>query len=104
MRQLRIFVNGLEAALLTEHARNSYELSYRDGYEGLSISLTLPKRKDPYVFNAFPNFFEGLLPEGIMLENLLRTKKIDRDDYLSQLAAVGSDLVGGITVKEIPKK
>jgi serine/threonine-protein kinase HipA len=48
-------------------------------------------------------FFDGLLPEGVQLEGLLKIKKIDRKDYLSQLIAVGADMVGVVTVKEIPE-
>ena len=44
-------------------------------------------------------FFEGLLPEGIMLEGLLRYAKIDKNDYFSQLIQVGHDLVGNVTVE-----
>jgi len=53
-----------------------------------------------YIFDRFPPFFDGLLPEGLLLEGLLRLRKIDKFDYLSQLMAVGSDLVGAVTVQE----
>ena len=56
-----------------------------------------------YTFNKFPPFFEGLLPEGIQLEGLLKLNKIDRNDLFSQLIAVGDDVVGAVTVKEITK-
>jgi serine/threonine-protein kinase HipA len=35
------------------------------------------------------------------LEALLRIRKIDRDDLFGQLVAVGADLVGAATVREI---
>ena len=54
-----------------------------------------------YKFDKFPPFFDGLLPEGIQLEGLLKIRKIDKNDLLSQLIAVGEDLVGVVTVKEI---
>ena len=54
-----------------------------------------------YKFDKFPPFFDGLLPEGIQLEGLLKIRKIDKNDLLSQLIAVGEDLVGAVTVKEI---
>ena len=54
-----------------------------------------------YVFPAFPAFFEGLLPEGMMLESLLRKFKLDHTDYFGQLIQVGHDLVGAVTVEEI---
>ena len=61
----------------------------------------MPTNQKVYNFNNFPPFFDGLLPEGIQLEGLLKLKKIDRGDYFSQLIAVGEDTVGAVTVKEI---
>ncbi len=102
MRQAHIFVNKTFAAILIEHEINKkYEVTYTNGYNGNPISLTLPVRAQPYFFSFFPPFLEGLLPEGLQLEALLRQKKIDANDYFSQLVAVGNDLVGAISVKEI---
>ena len=55
--------------------------------------------KKKFSFDGFPPFFEGLLPEGIMLEGLLRQLKIDANDYFSQLLATGKDLIGAVTVE-----
>jgi serine/threonine-protein kinase HipA len=35
------------------------------------------------------------------LEGLLKIKKIDKNDHFSQLMAVGEDMVGAVTVREI---
>ena len=99
MKKAVVFVNGIKAAELIEHDSKSYEIKYFEEFKGHPISLTLPIRKESYFFNHFPSFFEGLLPEGSMLEALLRTRKIDRDDLFSQLIALGEDLVGHTTVR-----
>ena len=102
MRKAKIFVKGVEAGTLTEVKRdNEYVFEYLDKYEGLEISRTMPSDVRVYKFNNFPPFFDGLLPEGIQLEGLLKIRKIDKNDFLSQLIAVGDDLIGVITVKEI---
>ncbi len=102
MRKAKIFVKGLEAGTLTEVNRdNEYVFEYLDKYEGLEISRTMPSDVRVYKFNKFPPFFDGLLPEGIQLEGLLKIRKIDKNDFFSQLIAVGDDLIGVITVKEI---
>ena len=62
----------------------------------------MPVRSEPYIFEEFPPFFDGLLPEGLQLEGLLKQKKIDRDDKFSQLLAVGADTVGAVSVEEAP--
>ncbi len=77
----------------------SYSVTYREGYVGPAISLTLPVRAEPYLFFEFPPFFDGLLPEGVQLEGLLFAGKFDEHDYLGQLLAVGKDLVGAVSVE-----
>lgn len=101
MRQARVFVNGLPAGILTENNAQDYRFTYDLTYLGAPISLTMPVRHQPYLFNGFPSFFEGLLFEGVMLDALLRHYKLDKDDYFSQLVLAGEDLVGAVTVQEI---
>jgi serine/threonine-protein kinase HipA len=101
MRKARIVLHGIPAGTLEEHAMGKqYAFRYFQDYSGPPISLTLPLRKEEYMFDSFPPFFEGLLPEGVQLEALLRQNKIDRHDLFSQLVAVGNDLVGATTVQE----
>jgi serine/threonine-protein kinase HipA len=101
MRKARIFVRGVEAGTLTELKQGKeYVFEYLNEYDGMEISRTMPANVKVYQFDEFPPFFDGLLPEGIQLEGLIKIRKIDKYDYLSQLIAVGEDLVGVVTVKE----
>jgi len=102
MRTAEVFVQNVKAGIFKEIEKGTqYEFQYDEKYKGLPVSLTMPIGKQPYRFDKFPAFFEGLLPEGIQLEGLLRIRKIDRHDLFSQLAAVGEDMVGAVTVREI---
>ena len=102
MRKAKIFVRGIEAGTLTELIQGKeYVFEYLNEYDSTEISLTMPTNIRIYKFDKFPPFFDGLLPEGIQLEGLLKIRKIDKNDFLSQLIAVGEDLVGAVTVKEI---
>ena len=102
MRKAKVLVNGTEAGILSEIRQGAqYVFEYVDGYNGPEISRTMPLDQKKYSFDKFPPFFDGLLPEGIQLEGLLKIKKIDKNDFFSQLLAVGEDLVGVVTVKEI---
>jgi len=102
MRKAKIFVRGVEAGTLTELRQGKeYVFEYLNEYDGMAISRTMPTNVRVYQFDKFPPFFDGLLPEGIQLEGLLKIRKIDKNDLLSQLMAVGEDLVGVVTVKEI---
>jgi serine/threonine-protein kinase HipA len=102
MREALVLMHGVAAAVLTEgDDRREYRLTYRAGYEGPPVSLALPVRVECYMFDAFPPFGDGLLPEGLQLEALLRAVKLDRDDHFAQLLAVGGDLVGAVTVESL---
>lgn len=101
MRKARVFVHGMEAGILQEQENGKYQFQYQADYQGAPVSLTMPIKKRIYDFQQFPPFFEGLLPEGPMLEALLRKKKIDRNDFFSQLITVGQDVVGAVTIEEI---
>jgi serine/threonine-protein kinase HipA len=59
----------------------------------------MPVADRQFGYTSFPPFFDGLLPEGFLLESLLRDRKLDRGDNFGQLLAVGADMVGAVTVE-----
>ena len=102
MRKAKVFVNYMEAGILTElNFGNKYVFEYTEGYSGMPVSLTMPLSDKVHEFSSFPPFFEGLLPEGHQLEGLLKFGKVDRNDFFAQLLAVGDDMLGNVTVKEV---
>ena len=102
MKKAEVFVHGKKAGILEEIERGKdYRFSYYKDYSGEPVSLTMPVDGRIYGYTGFPPFFDGLLPEGVQLESLLRMRKIDKNDHFSQLLAVGNDMVGSVTVKEL---
>lgn len=102
VRSAQVEVNNIAAGTLTEVQRGSaYIFRYSDEYDGPAVSLTMPTTTREYTFDSFPPFFDGLLPEGVQLDALLRLNKIDRNDLFAQLTAVGGDLVGAVTVRPL---
>ena len=101
MREALIKIHNIRAGILKEENQRHYVFQYDLGYQGPPISLTMPVREEGYEFESFPPFFDGLLPEGIQLEGLLKKYKIDKNDYFQQLLATGLDLVGAVTIEKI---
>ena len=102
MRKAQVYFSGELAGIIEEVEKNKrYKFAYESGYAGDPVSLTMPVKKSEYIFEGFPPFFDGLLPEGVMLEGLVRRLKIDSNDLFGQLMAVGHDMVGAVTVEEI---
>lgn len=102
MKRAKVFVDGKESGILTEiELGKNYIFEYFEEYGGSQVSRTMPVNQKRFSFDSFPPFFDGLLPEGFQLDGLLKFGKIDRNDLFSQLMAVGSDLVGNVTIEEI---
>lgn len=101
MRKALIKIHNKKAGIFIEESQQHYLFQYNKEYDGPPISLTMPVRDEVYAYENFPPFFEGLLPEGIQLEGLLKKYKIDKYNYFKQLLVSGLDLVGAVTVENI---
>jgi serine/threonine-protein kinase HipA len=91
--KLIIHVGSPRAGTL-EQRPNGYRFAYEPDYKGPPVFLGIPVAQGSREWDAFPPPFDGLLPEGQLLEQLLVTRKLDRSDKWGQLAAVGGDLTG----------
>ena len=100
MRKAKVFNHGILAGFLIASDDGKYEFVYENNYQGSPVSLTMPVASKTFVFNKFPPFFDGLLPEGDRLEALLKSAKIDRHDLFAQIVVVGGDTVGSVTIGE----
>ncbi|MFI5140631.1 MAG: HipA N-terminal domain-containing protein [Sphingobacteriales bacterium] len=101
MRKAKVLVNGIDAGILEETDNGLYQFTYHHQYNNAPVSLTMPLGTGIYEFEQFPSFFEGLLPEGVMLDGLLRKHKLDKNDLFGQLVQVGHDLVGAVTIEAL---
>lgn len=101
MRQGEIWVNNQLAGVLTEDD-NGYHFKYQQEYleqeKVLPVSLTLPLQKDPFHSeNLFP-FFDGLIPEGWLLDIAHKNWKLNPRDRMGLLLAACKDCIGNISV------
>lgn len=101
MKRAEIFQQASPAGILEELDGGRWRFTYAGGYAGEPVSLTMPVAQAVHEFDRFPPAFEGLLPEGIQLEAMLRRYKLDRTDLFGQLIVAGQDLVGSLSVKEV---
>ncbi len=107
MRQGRVFCNRIAAGVITEDERG-YTFAYDEAYLNLPdvqpVSLTLPLRKEPYNNNVLFSFFDGLIPEGWMLNIAERNWKINRRDRMALLLTCCRDCIGNVSVVSINTK
>jgi len=88
-----------------EEAPDGYRFIYDTGYLASPgtrpISLTLPKRPEPYTSEVLFPFFFGLLAEGILKDTQRRKLMLDENDHFGRLLKTAhSDTVGAVTVAE----
>jgi serine/threonine-protein kinase HipA len=101
MRQGRVFFNNIPAGIITENDQG-YIFAYDEAYLSLPdaqpVSLTLPLRQEPYINNVMFSFFDGLIPEGWMLNIAERNWKINRRDRMALLLTCCRDCIGNVSV------
>jgi serine/threonine-protein kinase HipA len=101
VREANVYNFGIYAGKLLDIGDGTFRFVYDKQYFGPPISLTMPVTQGEFSYVHFPPFFDGLLPEGMLLEALLKNAKIDRKDLFLQLVTVGKDLVGSVTVEAV---
>lgn len=94
---LNIFVGETLAGKLLREG-GQYAFQYESSYLGPPVFLGWDLAKSRREWNTFPAAFDSLLPEGVLLDQLLIKRKLDRGDKWGQLIAVGLDLTGFVSV------
>lgn len=99
-----VFFGSKRAGLLTKKT-GGYEFVYDGDYlaepQAAPISLSMPLRREPFASKELFPFFEGLLPEGWLLDLTCAVAKIDKDDRFSLLLKTGEDPVGAVSVRPV---
>lgn len=85
-----------------------YEFAYKPEYlqdpDAMPISLAMPLTETPYESPTLFPFFDGMLPEGWLLELTCTSAKIDKNDKFHLLLHTGKDPIGAISVRPADKE
>lgn len=102
MRQGKVFYGDHLAGIITETNEGEYEFKYDDGYvenhPDEFITFTMPVRKKLYKDKRLFPFFEGLIPEGWLLDIASQTWKINKNDRMGLLLACCQNCIGAVSV------
>ena len=104
MRQAKIYRKGTLAGLLTEDGGEYtfvYDSDYLASPSPVAISLTLPLQKEAYKSPVLFPFFDGLIPEGWLLDVALRNTDISVLDRMSLLLLCCKECIGSVSVVTI---
>jgi len=101
MRKADVLMHGIPAGVL-EETEDGYRFHYLRDYlsnpNAKPISLTLPLTDKIYFDKRLFPFFDGLIPEGWLLNIAEQTWKIDPRDRMALLLACCRDCIGAASV------
>ena len=103
LRQACVFVRDRFAGMIQETDegyRFTYDSLYLNTPMACAVSLTLPLRNEPYCSHTLFPFFDGLIPEGWLLNVVSRNWKIDQKDRFGLLMVACHDCIGIVSIRE----
>ena len=101
MRSCKVFYGEQLAGRLVENDEGyqfTYEGNYLQNAEARPVSLTLPLSERPYTSNILFPFFDGLIPEGWLLDITVEVWKIDPRDRMKLLMTCCRDCIGAVSI------
>ena len=102
-RTAYVYVRGDFAGLLSETDAGysfQYDGEYLQNSHASPVSLTLPLREEPYASKTLFAFFDGLIPEGWLLDMVSRNWKISQSDRFGLLLVACKDCIGNVSIQE----
>ena len=101
-RTAYVYVREIFAGILKE-TDYGYSFAYDDDYlksaNPTAVSLTLPLQEEEYTSKTLFSFFDGLIPEGWLLNIVSHNWKIDRKDRFGLLLVACKDPIGNVRIR-----
>jgi serine/threonine-protein kinase HipA len=105
MRKAAVYYKEFLAGILTETDDGDYTFEYDEKYviehPKESITLTMPVRSKTYTEKRLFPFFEGLIPEGWLLDIASKNWKINQNDRMGLLLACCQNCIGAVSIQPI---
>ena len=107
MKRGKVYYKNILAGIISETNEGEYVFQYDNqyvkDYPNDFITFTMPVREDPYTENRLFPFFEGLIPEGWLLDIASKNWKINQSDRMGLLLACCQNCIGAVSVEPIPE-
>jgi len=101
MRRGKVFYKEKLAGIIKEDANGVsfvYDKDFLKKENAKPVSLTMPLSEEPYTDKVMLPFFDGLIPEGWLLEIAEQNWKINPRDRMGLLLAFCKDTIGAVSV------
>jgi serine/threonine-protein kinase HipA len=107
MRKAKVFMHTDWAGILKED-EEGYHFRYRDVYlkkdNAEPVSLTLPLQEKPFQDKVLFPFFDGLIPEGWLLNIAERNWKLSARDRMGLLLKTCHDCIGAVSIEPMEEE
>ncbi len=107
MRRGRVYYKEHLAGIITETNDGEYVFQYDELYvkdhPDDFITFTMPPTNTSYTDKQLFPFFEGLIPEGWLLDIASKNWKINQNDRMGLLLACCQSCIGAVSVEPIPE-
>jgi serine/threonine-protein kinase HipA len=101
-KSAKVYLHNNFAGLLTETDKG-YQFVYDENYlqssNAFAISKTFPVQKAAYTSNVLFPFFDGLIPEGWLLDLAETNWKLNSRDRFGLLLACCKNCIGAVSVQ-----
>lgn len=98
-----VYIRDAFAGVLKE-TDNGYSFKYNGEYlrskNPSPVSLTLPLQEKEYSSKTLFPFFDGLIPEGLLLKIVTENRKISSKDRFGILLVACKDAIGNVKILE----
>ena len=105
MRQGNVYYKDTLAGNIVETAEGNYVFTYDayyvTHYPKQFITFSMPVKTEAYTSDRLFPFFEGLIPEGWLLEIATKNWKIKANDRMGLLLACCQNCIGAVSVVPI---
>ncbi len=104
MRKALVKIDSITAGWLTlndDGYRFEYDKIYLSNPDARPVSLKLPIQEMPFTSNVLFPFFDGLIPEGWLLDIAEKSWKLNPRDRMGLLLTCCKDCIGAVSVEEI---
>ena len=103
-RSGQVFYQDIFAGIIVE-TDDGYSFQYDNTYlqeaNNQAVSLTLPLRSEPYLNKTLFPFFDGLIPEGWLLDIATENWKLNPRDRMGLLLTVCGDCIGAVSINTL---
>ncbi len=104
MRKANVYMLGQLAGFLIEDEEGytfQYHKAYIENAIAKPVSLTLPLTATPFRNKVMFPFFDGLIPEGWLLQVAQKNWKLNARDRMGLLMVCCKDCIGAVSIEGV---